>query len=104
MIVRIWHGATPESKADAYVDYLKKTGVKNYRATAGNKGVYLLRRIASGKADFLLVTLWESHDAIRRFAGPEPEKAVYYPEDDEYLLEKPEKLVHYEVVHSMKPE
>ena len=97
MIARIWHGVTPSSKVDQYLAYLNKTGIPDYRATEGNQGVYVLRKIEADRAHFLLLTLWESLDAIKRFAGPDFEKARYYPEDDEYLLEREATVDHYEV-------
>ncbi len=102
MIARIWHGVTPGSKADQYLDYLNETGIPDYRATEGNQGVYVLRRIEGSQAHFLLLTLWESLDAIKQFAGPDFEKARYYPEDDEYLLERELTVDHYEVVGNSK--
>jgi len=98
MIARTWHGVTDASKADSYLDYLNKTGVTEYRATQGNSGVYVLRRIEGNKAHFLLLTLWESEEAIKRFAGPDIEKAKYYPEDEQFLLELEPKVMHYEVM------
>jgi len=97
MIARTWHGMTPASKADEYIDYLNKTGVPEYRATQGNLGVYLLRRIEGNVAHFLLLTLWESEEAIKRFAGSDIEKAKYYPEDKQFLLELEPTVTHYEV-------
>lgn len=102
MIARVWYGVTPSSKADQYLEYLNKTGIPDYRATEGNQGVYVLRRIEANRAHFLLLTLWDSLDAIKRFAGPDFEKARYYPEDDEYLLEREPTVDHYEV--ESKPE
>ncbi len=98
MIVRIWHGRTPADKGDAYLDYLKRTGVTNYRATEGNRGVYVLRSSENGVADFLLVSLWESMDSVRAFAGDQPGTAAYYPEDDAYLLEREPGVRHYEAL------
>lgn len=97
MIARMWHGVTPSSKAEQYLAYLNKTGIPDYRATEGNQGVYVLRRIEGDRAHFLLLTLWKSLDAIKRFAGSDFEKARYYPEDDEYLLEREPTVIHYEV-------
>jgi hypothetical protein len=48
-------------------------------------GVWVLRKLVNGRAEFL--SLWESFDAIRKFAGAEIDKAVYYPEDEKFLLE-----------------
>ena len=98
MIARLWRGVVPEAMADEYLRYLETTGLKEYRSTRGNRGVYVLRRIERGRAEYLLVSLWESMAAIRRFAGDDVEKAVYYPEDEEFLLELEPKVVHYEVL------
>jgi len=95
---RIWRGATPESKADAYFEYLKRTGVPAYRATKGNRGVFVFRRTKGKRAEFLIVTLWDSFDAIRRFAGLNPERPVYYPEDKDFLLRLERTVDHYDVL------
>jgi heme-degrading monooxygenase HmoA len=98
MIARLWHGMTPASRADEYLEYLNTTGVPDYQRTAGNRGVYVLRRTEGDVAHFLLMSLWESYDAIRQFAGDDPEVARYYPEDREFLLEFEPGVTHYEVL------
>jgi heme-degrading monooxygenase HmoA len=98
MLARVWRGVTPAEKADEYADYLRATGIPDYRAVEGNRGVYLLRRVTQTEAEFVLVTLWDSLDAIRHFAGPDIERAVYYPEDSTYLLELEPTVTHYEVL------
>jgi len=98
LIARIWHGVTRREDADQYSAYLEQTGLHDCRATAGNRGVYVLRRIQNERAEFTFVSLWESLDAIRRFAGEDYEKARYYPEDRRYLLELEEVFEHYEVL------
>ncbi len=98
MIARTWHGVTPASKADAYYEYLEASGVKEYRRTKGNLGVYVLRKISGDRADFLLVSLWDSYDSIRAFAGKDFEKARYFPKDREFLLEFEPNVNHYEVL------
>ena len=98
MIARIWRGRTRAAQADAYLAYLEATGLKDYAATPGNRGVRVLRRIAGDEAEFLLITFWDSLDAIRAFAGPDIETAIYYPEDDAYLLGREPTVTHYEVV------
>ena len=98
MIARTWHGVTLAARADAYDAYLTQTGVRDCRATPGNLGVYVLRRIEGDRAHFLFVSLWESYDAIRVFAGDEYERAVYYPEDHKFLLELEPHVIHYEVL------
>jgi heme-degrading monooxygenase HmoA len=98
MIMRIWHGVTLAEKADAYLEYLQATGVKEYRAIPGNLSVQVVRRISEGRAEFLTITLWDSWEAIRRFAGADVDTPVYYPEEDAYLLEREAKVVHYELL------
>src|SRR5918997_6753794 len=100
MIAGIWHGVTAAAKSDEYLDYLNETGVPDYRATEGNLGVYVLRRIESERAHFLTLSLWESMEVIKGFAGADPEKARYYPEDEEFLLEFEPTVEHYEVLTS----
>ena len=96
-IARVWFGRTPASKAEQYVEYMKKTGVKDLSATEGNRGVLLMKRLNKEIAEFAIISFWESKEAIRRFAGNDINKAVYYPEDAEFLLEMEPELVHYEV-------
>ena len=98
MIVRTWRGATREADADAYLRYLEETGLREYRATPGNLGVLSLRRVIGARAEFLLLSLWESEDAIRRFAGDDIGRAVFYPEDERFLVEKEDRVSHFEVV------
>jgi heme-degrading monooxygenase HmoA len=98
MIARIWRGITRESDKDTYFAYLQATGLKEYPAIPGNRGVWTLRRVADGKCEFTLISLWDSMDAIQAFAGPDPEKAVFYPEDDNFLVEKGPLVQHYEVL------
>jgi len=97
MIARIWRGVTPVHKADAYLDYLAATGLKEYHATPGNRGVQVLRRIRDDEAEFVLISHWDSLDAIRAFAGDDYERAVYYPDDKDYLLDFAPNVDHFEV-------
>ena len=98
MIAGIWHGVTAADRSDEYLEYLNKTGIPDYQATEGNEGVYVLRRIEGNEAHFLLLSLWQSRDAIVKFAGPDMERARYYPEDKAYLLEFEPTVTHYEVL------
>lgn len=97
MIARIWRGRTPASKGDEYLEYVKQTGVDQLRSTEGNRGVYVFQRVEGDVAEIIVLSLWDSDDAINRFAGLDREKAVYYPKDTEYLLELEPHVTHYEV-------
>jgi heme-degrading monooxygenase HmoA len=98
MIARLWHGRTKAARAGEYFEYLRRTGLDEYTKTEGNRGVYVLRRIEGDRADFLLISLWESLEAIRRFAGPDVDKAVYYPEDRDFLEAMEPNVTHYDVL------
>jgi heme-degrading monooxygenase HmoA len=97
MIARIWRGATSAEDAEAYIGYIERTGLKEYRDTLGNLGAYLMWRFVDERAEFLTLSFWESRDAIKGFAGEEIERAVFYPEDDRYLIERELTVSHYEV-------
>jgi heme-degrading monooxygenase HmoA len=97
MIARIWRGAVRREDRDAYADYIRDTGIAGYRATPGNRGAWLLRRDLAERTEFLTFTLWDSLDAVRAFAGDDVEAAVFYPEDDRYLVERDNIVAHYEV-------
>ena len=102
MIARTWRGATRAAHADAYTAYIADTGLRAYAATPGNLGSLILTRRAGDAnepaTEFLVVSFWDSHEAVERFAGPEPEKAVFYPEDDRYLIGRDLTVDHYDVV------
>lgn len=100
MIARTWRGWTREEDADRYLEYLDRTGLSGYRETGGNRGAWVFRRLDGGRAEFLVLSLWESMEAVRGFAGPEPEKAVFYDDDDHFLIDRELHVSHYEVVRS----
>lgn len=98
MIARIWRGATRREDAEEYAAYIARTGLAEYRAVAGNAGAWLLWREVDGEAEFVALSLWESEDAIRGFAGADISPAVFYPEDDRYLVRREETVEHYQVI------
>ena len=86
MIARVWQGPRP-GMGHAYYTYLEQTGLREYRGTEGCKDVLVLTREIGEETEYVLVTLWDNIEAVKRFAGPDPERAVYYPEDDRYFSE-----------------
>jgi len=98
MIARTWHGRVISTNADAYYAFLRRTGLSDYAATPGNRGVLVFRRTEGDVTHFVLTTLWDSVDAIRRFAGDDYTRARYYTDDDGFLLEKESHVVHYDVL------
>jgi heme-degrading monooxygenase HmoA len=98
VIVRTWIGWTRPEDARAYLGYLRATGVAAYRGTEGNLGVRVLMRELSDRVEFVVVSHWVSMEAIRRFAGNAPERAVFYPDDERYLIDREELVRHYTVL------
>jgi heme-degrading monooxygenase HmoA len=98
MIARSWHGRVRAARADDYFAYLQRTGLADYRATPGNLGVLVQRWTEGEVSHYLLTTLWDSFDAIKRFAGEDYTAARYYPEDDEFLLEREPHVIHTTVL------
>ncbi len=97
MIARIWHGTVPEDKYREYEEFLKKVAVPDYQKTKGFIKLTFLKRVEDQIGHFTLITYWENLDVIKNFAGEDYEKAKYYPEDDDFLLEFEEKVVHHNV-------
>jgi heme-degrading monooxygenase HmoA len=100
VIARVWHGAVRAGRGDAYAAYLDATGVREIRATPGNLGVLVLRRDEPTQTAFTFISLWDSMDAIRRFAGDDVERAHYYPEDRDFLLHLEPTVTHHTVTTS----
>ncbi|ASJ09454.1 antibiotic biosynthesis monooxygenase [Thermococcus siculi] len=98
-IMRLWHGRVPREKGDAYRRFLIERAVPDYSSVDGLLKLYFTRRDEENETHFLLVTIWDSWESIGKFAGENPELAKYYPEDDEFLLEKEKYVQHYEIFY-----
>jgi heme-degrading monooxygenase HmoA len=98
MIARIWHGWTRPENADAYEGHLRGEVLPGIeRRVEGFRGVYLLRRDGD-EIEFVTVTLWDSLDAVREFAGEDYDLAVV-PDTARRLLSRfDERSVHYETL------
>jgi heme-degrading monooxygenase HmoA len=96
-IARTWRGTTRAGDAQAYTAYLQESGVRELRATPGNERVLVLRRVDGDEAEFWVVSLWRDMASIGAFAGEDPTRARYFPEDERYLLEMARDVIHYEI-------
>jgi heme-degrading monooxygenase HmoA len=97
VIARIWRGAVRTADADEYVAYIRDTGLAHYRSTPGNLGAWILHRSGGDTTEILTFSLWEDMDAVTAFAGEDPSRAVYYPEDDRFLVGRASTVDHFEV-------
>ena len=79
---------------------MKKRAAPDYRSVAGLEKLFFTRRDEGDVSHFLLITVWDSIDSVKKFAGENPKIAKYYPEDDKYLLEKEEHSQNYQIFHT----
>lgn len=97
MVARTWRGWTRREDAEAYVVYIEDTGMRAYRQTPGNRGAWMLRRDEGDRTEFITLSFWDSLESIRGFAGNDVDRAVFYPEDDRFLVEREETVKHWSV-------
>lgn len=102
MILRSWRGRTRTSDAEAYVAFLHSVVLPEIEALGG-RGAYVLRRDEESTSEFWVLSLWDSIDAVRRFAGPNPEEAVVPAEAQLLLLDFDPLAHHYQVLHAPEP-
>ncbi|WP_436523215.1 hypothetical protein [Actinoplanes sp. HUAS TT8] len=96
MITRMWRGWVRTDQVEAYVAYIDRTGLSAYRGTPGNLGAQMWTRdLGDGRSEVTTVSWWASLDVIRGFAGEDIERAVFYPEDDAYLIERELTVTHH---------
>jgi heme-degrading monooxygenase HmoA len=95
MIFRTWRGKIRTADRAEYVAYIRATGLDDYAKTPGNLGYQMITRdLGDGTSEVATMSWWTGMDAIRAFAGDDPELARYYPEDDRFLVERPEHVEH----------
>ncbi|MCO7202093.1 hypothetical protein NH287_00990 [Microbacterium sp. CnD16-F] len=95
----MWTGVVRSEDRERYAVYVERTGMTAYRGTPGNLDAWLLTRdLGHGRTEITTVSRWESFEVIAAFAGDDIEKAVFYPEDDEFLIDRDERVRHYRQV------
>ena len=98
MIAGIWTGATRAADADAYEEYMHEVALAGYANVAGNRAVLMLRRARDDdRTEFTMITVWDGLKNVIAFAGPDPERAVFYPRDEQFLVERDLTVRHYDV-------
>lgn len=98
MIIREWRGRASASNIEAYPKHFRTSVLPELRLLPGFRGAYLSRRDLGAQVEFLVLTRWESLDAIRAFAGDEPGRAVVEPGAVAALIEFDPFVTHYDVI------
>ena len=94
----MWRGWVRTEDRDAYVTYIEDTGMAEYRRTPGNRAAHLLTRdLHDGRTEIVTLSFWDSREVIHGFAGEDISRAVFYPEDDRYLVQREDTVTHFEV-------
>jgi heme-degrading monooxygenase HmoA len=102
MIARVWRGWVSTDRTADYVDYITRTGLAAYRQTPGNLGAQMWTADqGNGRTEVITVSWWTSRADIAGFAGQDINVAVFYPEDDDYLIDRETTVRHYDVAQSL---
>jgi heme-degrading monooxygenase HmoA len=97
MIARIWKGQALAASADAYHRHVTHDVFPKLKNMPGNRGTYLLQRPLEDRIEFMALTFWDSIEAVKQFAGADPNVAIVAPEARAVLLEFDDFVRHYEV-------
>jgi heme-degrading monooxygenase HmoA len=99
LIARVWHGWTRPEDGDAYAEFLRRTVFPDLTArVSGFRGGWALRRAANDEYEFLVLTLFDSLEAVRAFAGSDYEVPVIEPEAARLLVRGDVRAAHYDAV------
>jgi heme-degrading monooxygenase HmoA len=97
----MWRGTVATDRAAEYVEYISRTGLAEYRQTPGNLDAQMWTRdLGGGRTEVVTLSWWESGESIKGFAGDDISRAVFYPEDEDYLIDKDLTVTHYAVAAS----
>jgi heme-degrading monooxygenase HmoA len=101
VIARQWRGWVRTEQAAEYVAYITATGLRDYGRTPGNLGSQMWTRdLGDGRTEVVTVSWWASRADIEGFAGADIDVAVFYPDDDDYLVDRETWVSHFDVVQS----
>jgi heme-degrading monooxygenase HmoA len=97
MISRLWRCTATADNAPRYLDHFQHAVLPELRQLEGFQSGYVFRRNLTNAVEITVMTMWESMDAIRRFAGDNVETAVVAPEAQAILLSFDKTVTHSEV-------
>ena len=96
-VLREWRAEIRRELKTEYVNYVLRTGIAHYQATPGNLGAVIATRdLDQGRSEIVTLSWWLDESSIKAFAGEDIGQARYFPEDDRFLLTRPDRVQHYE--------
>jgi hypothetical protein len=103
-VLREWRAEIRRALKGEYVEYVTATGLASYLATPGNLGASVaVRDLDAERAEIVTLSWWSDTEAIKTFAGADIGRARYYPQDDRFLLTRPEGVHHYDGITLVPP-
>jgi len=101
MIIREWKGRASPTRSAEYPEHFRRAVIPELKSVPGFLGAFLSARSADGVMEFVVLTRWTSMDAVRAFAGSDPEKAVVEPGAIAALTDYDSHVRHYEVIENI---
>jgi len=98
VISRQWRGLAHLDQAQNYVKHLRAETFPALRKIPGFVSASILSRRLGNGIEFLIVTQWDSLDAIARFAGADLEAAVVPAKPAAMMIEYDRRVRHFEVI------
>jgi hypothetical protein len=98
MIARVWRGWTKPEDAEAYAGFLSAELFPAVAARVGGfRCGFVFRRRDGSDVEFLVMTVFESLDDVRRFAGDDVDVPVIEPEAARLLIRGDDRVEHFDV-------
>ena len=97
-ISRHWRGIAKPEEADNYIHHLRNDTFPKLAAIEGFIKASILRRSIAEGTEFLIITTWQSVEAIRKFAGESASTAVVPRSVQLMMVEYDREVAHYEIV------
>ncbi len=98
MIARFWSAQAKPEHAPAYAEHLSTQVLPVLRHLPGYAGAMLLQRDLADEVEIVVITWWQSRDAIQAFAGDRQDRAVVASEAAVLLTRADEYVRHYDLI------
>ncbi len=97
MIARLWSARTTSAQSTRYLEHFWQSVLPSLRTFDGYVSSSVLVRSHGDTVEILVMTVWQSLQAIDAFAGPDHETAVVASEAAALLTDYDRRVRHYEV-------
>jgi heme-degrading monooxygenase HmoA len=101
MILRLWRARASRDNPDAYIEHFRRNLSVELKSVPGFRGASVYRQDRPDGVEFLVLSLWESADAIRAFAGDDIGRAVVEPGAIAALIDYDDRVQHFRLVEEI---